>query len=134
MLAGNAKINFLTERSVCWGYYGHSLKVNLSSYWRSPELSLNAEIVSQLPQFLFLRCKEAGGDRSLLVHIAMPLLTEPGIDGREVLLLTPAKEGTTVKIVSDIDEVRVLLEAGLTVSEAALPRAKPENAEQLSFL
>ena len=61
------------------------------------------------------------------------LLIEKGIDGGEVLLLTPAREGTAVKIVSDIDEVQVLLEAGFTVGEAVLPRTRPKRAEQLSF-
>jgi len=62
------------------------------------------------------------------------LLTEQGIDGREVLLLTPAREGTEVKVAADIDEVRVLLESGLTVGEVVLPRTKPSGAEQLSLL
>lgn len=98
-----------------------------------PELSLNAEIVSQLAALISKMQRSQRRQVFVSTH-SDALLTEPGIDGREVLLLTPAKEGTTVKIVSDIDEVRVLLDAGLTVSEAALPRAKPENAEQLSFL
>ena len=98
-----------------------------------PELSLNAGIVSQLAA-LISRMQRSRRRQVFVSTHSDALLTEPGIDGREVLLLTPAKEGTTVKIVSDIDEVRTLLEAGLTVSEAALPRAKPENAEQLSFL
>ena len=40
------------------------------------------------------------------------LLTDQGIDGREVLLLTPAKEGTAVEIASDIADVKPLLEEG----------------------
>ena len=61
------------------------------------------------------------------------LLTEQGIDGREVLLLTAAKEGTEVRVAADIDEVRALLESGLTVGEVVLPRTKPAGAEQLGF-
>src|SRR5215510_8226435 len=62
------------------------------------------------------------------------LLTEQGIDGREVLLLTPTPEGTEVKVAADIDEVRALLESGFTVGEVVLPRTKPSRAEQLSLL
>ena len=98
-----------------------------------PELSLNAGIVSQLAA-LISRMQRSRRRQVFVSTHSDALLTEQGIDGREVLLLTPAKEGTTVKIASDIDEVRVLLEAGLTVSEAVLSRAKPENTEQLSFL
>ena len=98
-----------------------------------PELSLNAGIVSQLAALISKMQRSRRRQVFVSTH-SDALLTEPGIDGREVLLLTPAKEGTAVKIASDIDEVRALLEAGLTVSEAVLSRAKPENAEQLSFL
>ena len=98
-----------------------------------PELSLNAGIVSQLAALISKMQRSRRRQVFVSTH-SDALLTEPGIDGREVLLLTPAKEGTAVTVASDIDEIRVLLEAGLTVSEAVLSRAKPENAEQLSFL
>ena len=98
-----------------------------------PELSLNAGIVSQLAA-LISKMQRMRRQQVFISTHSDALLTEPGIDGREVLLLTPAKEGTAVTVASDIDEIRVLLEAGLTVSEAVLSRAKPENAEQLSFL
>ena len=62
------------------------------------------------------------------------LLTEQGIDSTEVLLLTPAKEGTEVKRASEISEVESLLKNGLTVAEAVLSRTKPEHLERLSLL
>ena len=98
-----------------------------------PELSLNAGIVSQIAALISKMQRTRRRQVFVSTH-SDALLTEQGIDGREVLLLTPAKEGTVVTIASDIDEVRALLEAGLTVSEAVLSRAKPENAERLSFL
>ena len=98
-----------------------------------PELSLNAGIVSQLAALISKMQRTRRRQVFVSTH-SDALLTEPGIDGREVLLLTSAKEGTAVKIASDIEEVRALLEAGLTVSEAVLSRAKPEHAEQLSLL
>ena len=98
-----------------------------------PELSLNAGIVSQLAA-LISKMQRIQRQQVFISTHSDALLTETGIDGREVLLLTPAKEGTAVKIASDIEEVRALLEAGLTVSEAVLSRAKPEHAEQLSLL
>jgi hypothetical protein len=62
------------------------------------------------------------------------LLTEKGIDGREVLLLSPATEGTEVAVASELAEVRALLDAGLTVGEAVLPRSRPAAARQLSLI
>ena len=97
-----------------------------------PELSLNAGIVSQLAPFIS-RMQRSRRPQVFVSTHSDALLIEKGIDGGEVLLLTPAREGTTVKIVSDIDEVQVLLEAGFTVGEAVLPRTRPKRAEQLSF-
>ncbi len=97
-----------------------------------PELSLNAGIVSQLAPFIS-RLQRSRRPQVFVSTHSDALLTEQGIDGGEVLLLTPAREGTAVKIVSDIDEVQTLLEAGFTVGEAVLSRTRPEHAEQLSF-
>ena len=89
-----------------------------------PELSLNAGIVSQLAQ-LISRMQKSGRCQQVFVSThSDALLTDAGIDGREVLMLKPAKEGTTVERASDIEEVRALLEAGLTVGEVALTRCE----------
>ena len=97
-----------------------------------PEISLHTGIVSQLAA-LISRMQRSQRRQIFVSTHSDALLTEPGIDGREVLLLIPAREGTTVKIASDIDEVRVLLEAGLTAGEVVLSRTRPEHAEQLSL-
>ena len=98
-----------------------------------PELSLNAGIVSQLAPFIS-RMQRSRRPQVFVSTHSDALLTEQGIDGREVLLLAPAREGTEVKIASDIDAVRTLLASGFTVGEAVLPRTRPEHAEQLSLL
>lgn len=97
-----------------------------------PELSLNAAIVSQLAA-LISRMQRNRRRQILVSTQSEALLMEQGIDGREVLLLTPAKEGTEVKVAADIVEVRALLETGLTVGEVVLPRTKPIDVQQLSF-
>lgn len=94
-----------------------------------PELSLNIGIVSQLAPSIS-RLRRSGGSQVLVSTQSDTLLIEPGIDGREMLLLIPEKEGTVVKISSDIDYIRVLLEAGLTAGEVVLSR----YPEQLSLL
>ena len=97
-----------------------------------PELSLNAAIVAQLAP-LISRMQRSRRRQMLISTHSDVLLTEPGIDGHEVLLLTPAKEGTEVRVAADIDEVRALLASGFTVGEVVLPRTRPTNATQLSF-
>ena len=96
-----------------------------------PELSLNIGIVSQLAPSIS-RLQRGGGSQVLVSTQSNVLLIEPGIDGREVLLLTPEKEGTVVKISSDIDHIRVLLEAGLTAGEVVLTRY-PEQVNLLDW-
>ena len=100
---------------------------------KEPELSLNAGIVSQFAALISKMQRTRRRQVFVSTH-SDALLTEPGIDGREVLLLTPAKEGTAVKIASDIDEVRTLLKAGFTAGEVVLSKTRPEHAEQLSLL
>jgi hypothetical protein len=62
------------------------------------------------------------------------LLADPGIDGREVLMLTPAAEGTEVRVAADVQDVRALLEAGFTAAEVVLPRSNPPHTTQLSLI
>jgi predicted ATPase len=97
-----------------------------------PELSLNAGIVAQLAPLIY-QTQQRRRRQVLISTHSDDLLTEEGIDGREVLLLTPAKEGTEVAVASEIEEVRNLLEAGLTVGEVVLPRTRPETVEQIAL-
>ena len=98
-----------------------------------PELSLNAGIVAHIASLISKMQRRKRQQVFVSTH-SDALLTEQGIDGTEVLLLTPAKEGTEVIIASEIAEVKSLLEAGLSVAEAVLPRTKPDHPEQLSLL
>ncbi|MYB64295.1 AAA family ATPase [Candidatus Poribacteria bacterium] len=94
-----------------------------------PELSLNLGIVSQLAPMISIM----GRNRRCQVLVSTQsdtLLTEPGIDGREVLMLIPDRIGTLVKPASDFEDVCTLLKNGFTVGEIVLTR----NAEQLSLI
>ncbi len=94
-----------------------------------PELSLNLGIVSQLAPVIS-RMQRNSGCQVLISTQSDVLLIEPGIDGREVLMLTPGKGGTVVKPASDFEEVCVLLKNGITVGEIVLTR----YPKQLSLL
>ena len=83
-------------------------------------------IVSKLAPSIS-RLQRSRGSQVLVTTQSDTLLIEPGIDGREVLLLTPKKEGTSVKIASDANETRILLENGFTVGEVVLPQTHPKH-------
>ncbi|MBZ5551720.1 MAG: AAA family ATPase [Acidobacteriia bacterium] len=95
-----------------------------------PELSLNSGIVRKLPALLHRVQRQKKRQIILSTHSA-DLLSDKGIGGEEVLLLTPSVEGTRVDPAASIKEVRALLEAGLSIAEAALPRTVPSAVQQL---
>jgi len=97
-----------------------------------PELSLNAGIVRKLPALIHRMQRSKKRQIILSTHSA-DLLSDKGIGGEEVLLLTPEVEGTKVELASSIEEIRALLEGGLSLAEAALPRTVPPNIRQLDL-
>lgn len=97
-----------------------------------PEISLNAGIVRKLPGLMYRIQKQKR--RQIIISTHSPdLLSDPGIGGEEVLLLTPSDEGTRVEVASSIREVRDLLEGGLTIADAALPKTTPTSLAQLDL-
>ena len=97
-----------------------------------PELSLNSGIVRKLPGLMYRIQRQKR--RQVIISTHSPdLLSDPGIGGEEVLLLTPSDEGTRVELASSIQEVRDLLEGGLTIADAALPKTVPPSLSQLDL-
>lgn len=97
-----------------------------------PELSLNSGIVKRLPGLMY-RLQKIRQRQIIVSTHSSDLLSDPGIGGEEVLLLTPSAEGTRVELASSIQEIRDLLEGGLTIADAALPRTTPESVSQLEL-
>ncbi len=48
-------------------------------------------------------------------------------------MLRPDQEGTVAEVASSNVEVKNMLEAGLSVADAALPRTAPVNVSQLEL-
>ncbi len=97
-----------------------------------PELSLNTSIVRQLPSIIH-RIGQKKKQQILVSTHSPDLLMHKGIDGRETLLLIPEKEGTKITAAADIMEIKTLLEAGMSVAEAVLPRTRIDNIQQLGL-
>jgi len=97
-----------------------------------PELSLHPEIVRVLPQMLARVQRHTGRQIFLSTH-SPDLLRDEGIGLDEVLLLVPGTEGTEVKTAASQEDIRALLEGGLPLAEAVIPKTRPEQASQLAL-
>jgi len=97
-----------------------------------PELSLHPGIVRVLPQ-MFARVQRRTGRQIFLSTHSADLLRDEGIGLDEVLLLIPGSEGTQVKLAASDQEIRDLLEGGLSLADVVIPKTRPEQAEQLAL-
>jgi predicted ATPase len=100
-----------------------------------PELSLNSGIIRKLPALMYRVQKQKKRQmRQIMISThSSDLLSDAGIGGEEVLLLTPDEDGTRVELASSIREIKDLLQGGLTIADAALPRVVPSNMAQLDL-
>ncbi len=97
-----------------------------------PELSLHQGIVQRIPGMMAAIQNEH--PRQILVSThSDDLLRDEGIAPDEVLILRPAPGGTKVESGLEIEVVKQLLDAGLTMAEAALPMTQPSDVGKLSL-
>jgi predicted ATPase len=95
-----------------------------------PELSLHPDVVRSIPQ-MFARIQRRSGRQIFVSTHSTDLLRDTGIGLDEVLLLQPEPKGTLVRPASDFHEIKELLEGGLTLAEAVIPRTRPNKVQQL---
>lgn len=98
-----------------------------------PELSLNDAIVKEIPRLLHQvdRDRKKGVRQVLISTHSEALLSNKGIDGRGILLLEPAAEGTKIRPVDSKEALA--LRAGLSVAEVILPKTHPAGGDQLGL-
>jgi predicted ATPase len=87
-----------------------------------PELSLHSEIVNKLPR-LFYRAQRRRRRQIFVTTHSEGMLSEKGIGGEEVLILTPNAEG-----------IKAALDSGLSIADAAIPLTRPAGLEQLALV
>ena len=94
-----------------------------------PGPRINAKLPSLIEQL------QKGKRRQIFISThSSDLLSDPGIGGEEVLLLTPRPEGTQVEVASSLEDIKPLLSAGLSIADTVLPKTKPTHIDQLDFL
>jgi len=91
-----------------------------------PELSLNAGIVDKLAPMISRFQRQTRRQVMLSTH-SPDLLSDIGIGGEEVLMLEPGSEGTKVQVASSQEEIKSLLEGGLSIADTVLPTANPQR-------
>jgi hypothetical protein len=97
-----------------------------------PELSLHPGVVRFLPQ-MFARMQRQSGRQMIVSTHATELLHDEGIGLDEVLLLTPAREGTKVSAAESLPDIQTLLDGGSTLGEVVVPLTRPKDAAQLAL-
>ena len=95
-----------------------------------PELSLHPEIVRALPQMLARVQRRTARQLFLSTH-SPELLSDEGIGIDETLLFFPGTEEAKVVSAASLTDVRALLDGGLSMAEAAIPKTRPPKARQL---
>ncbi|MEI8327028.1 MAG: AAA family ATPase [Betaproteobacteria bacterium] len=97
-----------------------------------PEISLNDAIVKEIPLILHRLQRDRKVKRQILLSThSEALLSNPGIDGRGVVVLEAGPQGSTGRTLEE-DESSAL-QAGLTVAEVVLPKTRPTSVNQLGL-
>jgi predicted ATPase len=97
-----------------------------------PELSLNAEIVKELPAIIGRMIRASNAQVIISTH-SPDLLSDKGIGAEETIVLRPGKEGTTGQLLNTDASSRELLKNGMSVGEVALPFVSPSDAYQMTL-
>ncbi len=100
-----------------------------------PELSLNEEIVAEIPLLINSVRKTIKNKRQIIVSThSHALLSNPGISAADIIVLEPAAEGTSIR---SVDQAEMdAMESGFTAADVVLPNARrvsKNSVEQLSL-
>jgi predicted ATPase len=89
-----------------------------------PELSLHTAIIAKLPE-LFYEIQRTKKRQIIITTHSSELLSDKSISLSQILLLKTDNEGTKAELASEKDEIKALLEGGLTPAEAVIPQTNP---------
>jgi predicted ATPase len=97
-----------------------------------PELSLNPGVVAKLGPMISRATKQS--ERQVLITTHSADLLSDGVDLSEVHLLSVSDQGTAIMSAESLADVRRLVDNGIPLGEAILPKAKAKEADRLSLL
>ncbi len=100
-----------------------------------PEINLHSEIVKQFPEFISKIQRSKRGVRQVLISThSYDLLSSSGIGPDEVLVLQNSTEGTIVKEINEIKEIKALIDSGFSIAEATIPFTAPRDIQGINQL
>lgn len=108
------------------------LEGNAPLLLEEPELSLHSAVVRFIPSMMNRAGRKSSRQVLISTHSA-DLLSDEGIAPEEVVLLEPSGDGTRAMMAVQNQQIRALLEGGLTVADAVLPLTAPRDAFQLAL-
>jgi predicted ATPase len=97
-----------------------------------PELSLHSAVVTRLPG-LFWRTLGKSHVQVLISTHSGEMVSDQSVGPAEVILLEPHAEGTKTTLASDLGDVNSMIEDGMPLGEAVIPRTAPEHVNQLNL-
>jgi predicted ATPase len=108
------------------------LEGNAPLLLEEPELSLHSAVVRFIPSMMNRAGRKSSRQVLISTHSA-DLLSDEGIAPEEVVLLEPSGDGTRAVMAVQDQQIRALLEGGLSVADAVLPLTAPRHASQLAL-
>lgn len=97
-----------------------------------PELSLHAAVVRTIPGMMVRAARKTQRQIIITTHSA-DLLSDPGIEPEEVILLQPSPDGTQATPASSLSDIKSLLQNGTPIGEIVSAHTAPPNADQLAL-
>lgn len=99
-----------------------------------PELSLHPGIVEKIPELMYSIQRTKKQMRQILITThSSELLSDKGIQLSDIMMLQPDNEGTKVIPANTRDDIRALLDGGMTPGEAVIPKTAPPISAGLSL-
>ena len=99
-----------------------------------PELSLHPGIVEKISELMYSVQRTKKKMRQILITThSSELLSDKGIPLSDIIMLQPGNEGTIVIPADTKDEIKALLQGGMTPGEAVIPVTAPHVSAGLSL-
>ena len=100
-----------------------------------PELSLHTAIVEKLPGLFYSlqRTQKKPLRQIIITTHSSELLSDRGLSLSQIVLLKIDSEGTKAEAANERQEIKALLDGGMTPAEAVIPYTRPDMKQGLLF-